>query len=913
MEDFLQDFELPETVDVLFLGAGDIRHTIKTIAGLTNRPESASTAKSITFNLVDIDKDVIARDIVLLEIIHQIDVSNMKDVEFLFDVWFNLSLTQSHYGRLNEILKNICARNGTPFSIWKFGNNSSKEKVHATLKIWSDKNVRLDKANVSESRRQLMMCKTPGQYDTRKKEHMEIQANKVALYKDSPYSRPDRSEKETKFYSEIERSIETGDWRKPDEINQTSYVNPTMMRPNSETWYVHHGLKPMYVFFPVETYTLDKVNSLYEACIDILQQVLTSYKDALGKLEVSIKMWVDDVFSFLHHQLQPDASFDLIHTSNLSDHVELLNLLVSCSPRLKNHASVLITETFSWTVKYETLQEYVKDSVGCDSMLFPLVLGIHLAEDFDLGTNNFLSPDIKRRPQAIYWVKNHDDSNFLVSLNDSSDIRGFLETLLLNSVNSNKFTSHITPMTVFSVLFGMQNKVVGGMSELIKFVKQKLDSMIPKKNKIYNKWITWDVLCWLYGLKEAQDEILVVEYKYNYNSDVPKDAVELIFLTFFEVDDLQQSVGIIRNFYFDGFTKTYKFLMLKTSWDCLSDQAAFQLYNIDSTSKNNTFLLKKRDLKIIQTFTKREHIQSHGPTDGQSSLMLSRAEYNDRYEFIKTINSGGEKFQCTSDFCTEEGTGLNISIQYASGVREDFTFIFYCGLDTKKCKIQKSSKQNIIKGIFPKHAHNVGKFMLPFRIIEDSELMPFKSVDKIKDFLFDTKIDQLMFLPMILREKTAFESHSFEDPFVRMMITIANIWHSGAQIPPVITTFSFISNTSNKNKLFDLINRGYFRYRGMPFLKLTFIDTEYAMDLVAKNKLSLPVLTAKRLEAADINMSTLKFNECMVGETTINTEQQALIKKLLTLNSRRMEQSSSDGVTDRRWCLETWLQMHFER
>ena len=52
-------------------------------------------------------------------------------------------------------------------------------------------------------------------------------------------------------------------------------------------------------------------------------------------------------------------------------------------------ASILATETFSWTIIFHTLHEYLEANLGCDPMLLPLVLGLHLAEDLSLGTTKF--------------------------------------------------------------------------------------------------------------------------------------------------------------------------------------------------------------------------------------------------------------------------------------------------------------------------------------------------------------------------------------------------------------------------------------------------------------------------------------------------------------------------------------------
>ena len=223
------------------------------------------------------------------------------------------------------------------------------------------------------------------------------------------------------YVSEIRESIATGVSINPNQLKKDrTYVNPTLIRPEFEEWHVHYDSMAFRCFLPMEKRVLDGFNSVYEACIDALQRVLQMYNDSLNRLNVkaSIVMWVDDAFSFLHHQLQPDAAYDFIHTSNLPDHLGLLNLLVSCAPRLRNHSSVLITETFRWSVHFKTLQEYVEANVGCNPILLPLVLGIHLAEDFDLGTTKMQNLTILKsvKLETLHWMKNHGNFNVLSSL-----------------------------------------------------------------------------------------------------------------------------------------------------------------------------------------------------------------------------------------------------------------------------------------------------------------------------------------------------------------------------------------------------------------------------------------------------------------------------------------------------------------
>ena len=47
---------------------------------------------TIRFHVNDIDREVIARDIVLLEIIDSLDADQLCDIEYLWDVWYNMTL-----------------------------------------------------------------------------------------------------------------------------------------------------------------------------------------------------------------------------------------------------------------------------------------------------------------------------------------------------------------------------------------------------------------------------------------------------------------------------------------------------------------------------------------------------------------------------------------------------------------------------------------------------------------------------------------------------------------------------------------------------------------------------------------------------------------------------------------------------
>ena len=84
--------------------AGDIRNIVKTIHGLVNTEHSKQNVKKLHFVVNDIDADILARDLLLLEIIHTMDVGKDEDMEYLWAVWYNLGLSASQYQRINLLI-----------------------------------------------------------------------------------------------------------------------------------------------------------------------------------------------------------------------------------------------------------------------------------------------------------------------------------------------------------------------------------------------------------------------------------------------------------------------------------------------------------------------------------------------------------------------------------------------------------------------------------------------------------------------------------------------------------------------------------------------------------------------------------------------------------------------------------------
>ena len=55
----------------------------------------------------------------------------------------------------------------------------------------------------------------------------------------------------------------------------------------------------------------------------------------LFRLCLKVSLWTGDALSLCANGFPPDLAFDIIDTSNVCDHIGLLNVLVCCAPRLK--------------------------------------------------------------------------------------------------------------------------------------------------------------------------------------------------------------------------------------------------------------------------------------------------------------------------------------------------------------------------------------------------------------------------------------------------------------------------------------------------------------------------------------------------------------------------------------------------
>jgi len=206
------------------------------------------------FHVNDIDNEVVARNIILLEIISTINPDDLGDIEYVWDVWYNMTLTESHYGRLKVTLERLL--DGTGSLQWRFGDRATKMRVMMTWKSWLE-TKQWDLENVKKIRQEFL------EFYCRLRSNASL--SHVATVPSQPFYK-DVSMGRWAVESDCSFSKHMVEW---DQVHKTGIardfvsnqcsswttdevINPTLMRPGSGRWHVHYGGNPIAAYVPFE-------------------------------------------------------------------------------------------------------------------------------------------------------------------------------------------------------------------------------------------------------------------------------------------------------------------------------------------------------------------------------------------------------------------------------------------------------------------------------------------------------------------------------------------------------------------------------------------------------------------------------------------------------------------------------------
>ena len=244
-------------LDLLLLGLGDLRNVFFTISELVRRI-SPDRPESLSFHLNDCNPSIVARNVIILEIAKSVDPNCDKDVDFLWNVWYSLALTEAESQRLQKILETLVSQDHAT-NEFQLG---TEDMLTQCRQIWGNWiNLDLDTETVACQRQQLIAWSlhlSPTKQHAGKEEsdiftaatwltkttirHLftileEEKCGQKCLQKSGP------------VYKEIHSYFVTGSSVK---ICGSAKVNATLICPFEHKWKVHYGSSPFAAYNPVE-------------------------------------------------------------------------------------------------------------------------------------------------------------------------------------------------------------------------------------------------------------------------------------------------------------------------------------------------------------------------------------------------------------------------------------------------------------------------------------------------------------------------------------------------------------------------------------------------------------------------------------------------------------------------------------
>ena len=259
-----EHFETSRTDDILeilLLGSGDVRNLLFTVSELSQRQRDTIPA-SLSFHLNDHDPSILARDFIILEIVLSTNPDSELDVEFLWNLWYNLALSGEELKRLQAILKKLTTPKYAS-NVMQFG---SEDVFTECVRIWEDwLRLELNIDDVSTQRKSLMvfglnLTQHENQPDTKQENINFLTAvssltNTTMKQLFSPFDEhklgPKCLQQPSPLYQEVYSYFLSGC---TSEVRTSSKINPTLIRPFDRKWKVHYGSCPFSGFIPIDRY-----------------------------------------------------------------------------------------------------------------------------------------------------------------------------------------------------------------------------------------------------------------------------------------------------------------------------------------------------------------------------------------------------------------------------------------------------------------------------------------------------------------------------------------------------------------------------------------------------------------------------------------------------------------------------------
>ena len=183
----------------------------------------------------DYDPSVVARNAVLVEVACVINPDIPADVDFLWNIWYNLALSKAHFDRLRNVLSGLLEKDfDSDESVLKFHDSAVLRECRDIWRDWSD--LDLEVKSTKESRIKLIEERRRQLKFDRDVQCLSVLSQMVKLIYTEALDHFYEPTSANPLYVEIKHWFSEGSTS--DESDKT---NPTLIRPFIHKWKQHYS------------------------------------------------------------------------------------------------------------------------------------------------------------------------------------------------------------------------------------------------------------------------------------------------------------------------------------------------------------------------------------------------------------------------------------------------------------------------------------------------------------------------------------------------------------------------------------------------------------------------------------------------------------------------------------------------
>ena len=198
----------------------------------------------LNFVLNDIDPELIARNVLLLDMCQTLDPDNEDDMLLLWSVWYNMDITVNHVTRLYKFLDKVRTRDTPQLCAWSYMDEATEDQVKSIWSAWTRKELSYHNLKLQRVHQQQSHITAAEEHASRIfSECLKLRDQLAIKQLQPPSPVPSEEELVWRDYGACRFVL--------DMSGQTEMTtNPTLMRKDSDLWCVHYASNPLASYIP---------------------------------------------------------------------------------------------------------------------------------------------------------------------------------------------------------------------------------------------------------------------------------------------------------------------------------------------------------------------------------------------------------------------------------------------------------------------------------------------------------------------------------------------------------------------------------------------------------------------------------------------------------------------------------------